>query len=1110
MKSTNLFCNCCKGASLSAAAISNRPGLSALPYRIGTYGSFFETMKARLSSADFSVPPLAPPLRALKTRDQSDPAIAMLDAWAVLADVLTFYQERIANEGYLRTATERQSIVYLSALLGTTLRPGVSASTYLAYTIDPNSESIIPGGSGVQSIPGPGQLPQTFETSEDASGKGEFTNLAPRLTRPQVLSASSPVIYAQGLTNNLNANDALLLVASPATPLRIASVDLDATNNRTKITLQASVPAAVAPASAAEHAATTLAPPVKPVATDLLAIGAIESFIPALSAPPAKHPVTALDLTRRVADVYQTDLDTAPKLVRALHPLAAEDVYPALANAALTPTPGAQVFAFRVKAPVFGHNAPPKPILNSNGTVIGTGDWPLAGGVSILISIGGGAETQRSAAVFESATIAHDGLEAFISITQGNSSSSGFVKIPGQGGENKQPIGSWEVEVKSSLRQQTPEVTFSIPALSRVYHIAVEQKGFVVVKTDGPSLTVAVGQTATADADGRHLLVSAKSGLAINDDAPLPPTKDQQSVISLDAVYDQIVPQSYVYIVRADTPAESVVAQVSGVAQVSLNTYGVPARVTQLTLDRPWLNPGTDRMLSVARNTTVYAQSELLPLADEPITDLIAGDTIELGNLYSDLQPGRWLIVSGERADIANTSGIQAAELVMLASVKQSVQRIPAPTSPSPADAAGASGTVNAPVTPTSQKPLPGDATHSFLQLASPLAYSYTRASVTVYGNVVPATNGATRKEVLGSGDSSQTFQQFTLHGSPLTYVSAATQTGAASTLAVYVNGIKWEEIDSLTTAGPTDRVFVTSADDQSIVTVTFGDGQHGMRLPTGLENVQAVYRTGIGTGGNLDAGSLTLLTSRPLGVRSVNNPLAATGGADEDSADAGRRNAPLASIALDRLVSVTDYASFARTFAGIGKATSAMLSDGHQRVVVVSVTGSEGAVLTSDSQVALQLEEALLDLGDPHLTVKVLTADALLLVISVRISIFANYLWINVAPLIRASLLQAFAFDTQQPGASVYLSSVTAAVQQVQGVQYCVVDAFSTISHSDVDTAHGLSAKFSQLATQTAVPGSIPIPFEHLDAHGRFQPSGVAYLDPDIPDTLLLTEIPS
>ena len=51
---------------------------------------------------------------------------------------------------------------------------------------------------------------------------------------------------------------------------------------------------------------------------------------------------------------------------------------------------------------------------------------------------------------------------------------------------------------------------------------------------------------------------------------------------------------------------------------------------------------------------------------------------------------------------------------------------------------------------------LPGDKTHTFLQLAKPLAYCYKRDTVTIYGNVVKATHGETRNEMLGSGDGSK------------------------------------------------------------------------------------------------------------------------------------------------------------------------------------------------------------------------------------------------------------------------------------------------------------------------------------------------------------------
>ena len=101
---TNCSCGCCEGVeALTPESVANAPGQSVLRYRVGTHATFLETMKARLSSSDF------PELAALSVRGGADASLAFLDAWACIGDVLTFYQERIANEGYLRTATERSS-----------------------------------------------------------------------------------------------------------------------------------------------------------------------------------------------------------------------------------------------------------------------------------------------------------------------------------------------------------------------------------------------------------------------------------------------------------------------------------------------------------------------------------------------------------------------------------------------------------------------------------------------------------------------------------------------------------------------------------------------------------------------------------------------------------------------------------------------------------------------------------------------------------------------------------------------------------------------------------------------------------------------------------------
>src|SRR5437870_1238863 len=151
-------CGCCAGTEIDTpAAKFNRPGLPAIAYRVGRHPDFKATLLARLSDADF------PALAALTTRRDDDYTIALCDAFATMADVLTFYQERIANESYLRTATERISLIELGQLIGYKMRPGVAASTYLAFTVEDAKgapgQATIDIGTKVQSIPGPGQLP---------------------------------------------------------------------------------------------------------------------------------------------------------------------------------------------------------------------------------------------------------------------------------------------------------------------------------------------------------------------------------------------------------------------------------------------------------------------------------------------------------------------------------------------------------------------------------------------------------------------------------------------------------------------------------------------------------------------------------------------------------------------------------------------------------------------------------------------------------------------------------------------------------------------------------------------------------------------------------------
>ena len=98
----------------------NPPGLSQIAYRVGVYSTFLEAMRARLKTQQVYTASgqTEQPLAHLNVNDPGDLALALLKAWAIVGDVLTFYQERIANEGYLRTATEQLSIIALVRTIG--------------------------------------------------------------------------------------------------------------------------------------------------------------------------------------------------------------------------------------------------------------------------------------------------------------------------------------------------------------------------------------------------------------------------------------------------------------------------------------------------------------------------------------------------------------------------------------------------------------------------------------------------------------------------------------------------------------------------------------------------------------------------------------------------------------------------------------------------------------------------------------------------------------------------------------------------------------------------------------------------------------------------------
>lgn len=1108
-------CGCCAGVeAVTPLPTVNRPGLDKLIYRVGTHATFLATMQARLASNKL------PQMAKLTTRTASDPALALLDAWATVADVLTFYQERIANEGYLRTATERRSILELARLVGYRPRPGVAASVYLALTLEDNYDVMVePAELRAQSVPGPGELPQVFENIEKLDAHAKWNRLRPRMTRPQradelmaqAATSDGASLYLKGLVSGLNVSDPLLIVIGGAGKLyRVHEVKLDLMGDRTQVKIKLWTPA--------RERLNQISTRRVEIDTAIAALSALQAEMDAGRSNAELAGFIEGEMLHRLLRAAERRNISAESRAQ-LRALSMElaDVASELRLAASS---------------ALGESAGGVLMASMNG-----GEFDIFGS-----NPGNGAKTSGVV----------NGLTAPPSAPPPNSPSlrrKATDVVAPRSDLGLQLFGALYPQQRSSLASALANVNVTLPNQLEVYALRAKAAPFghtaprrAVIDLDGNRNNKPVEFREWSAQDVRE----AEEEYKVNSND----IDEFCSVIYLDASYDKILPDSWVVVdtsavhtslskkIAAARPGLLLAKAATVQANIARAVYGISGKSTRIGLVAPaagsranWIkftfeenapdalpptDPPTDEF-QIIRQTAVYAQSERLELAEAPIAEAICdqaataradsgqGDTasgaaagwIVLDGVYSELKSGRWVIIVGERADIKDANdqpvrGVAGAELAMLAEVVHDFD-----------------------------PELFGDTVHTRIRLSEKLAYCYQRENVTIYANVVKATHGETRRETLGGGEGSRAFQRFALHQSPLTYVSAPTPAGAESTLKIFVNDLRWHEVATICGLAPSDRHFVTDRNDDEVTTIIFGDGERGARLPTGLENVRAEYRQGLGKGGNVKAEQLSQLVTRPLGIKEVINPLRASGGADRESRDQARKNAPLAVHALDRLVATHDYADFARTFAGVGKAYAARLSDGRREVVHLTIAGADNIAIERTSDLWRNLRAALRRYGDTGVAVELAVRELMLLFISANVRILPDYQWDKVAPQLRAKLLDIFSYEKRELGQDALLSEAIAALQRVTGVAYVDVDVFGGLAEKNddgtvrtpedlLDAARAVAASLNNIDPKQRKPNQrVAVNLPKLDG-GTLRAAQLAYLPPEAPDLLILNLVES
>jgi hypothetical protein len=245
---TDLVCPCDASAP---PAITNLPGLQQIAFRAGDFNSFRTALLTPLPS-EVALTPWNSGRGIDSDPSVIDLAVMMAEWFAYLADILTFYNERIANEDYLRTCILPPTPAALVNLLGYTPRPTIGATGFLAALLTPTvvgAQTItLPDGLEFQSKPGPGQTPQSFEL-HPATTVGLPASVA-AIPPPSLLNGGSTLLL-NGAVTSITSGMQLLLSPrdSSAAPNLITvsalpAVQTTATGKQTLIKFNVTYPGA--------------------------------------------------------------------------------------------------------------------------------------------------------------------------------------------------------------------------------------------------------------------------------------------------------------------------------------------------------------------------------------------------------------------------------------------------------------------------------------------------------------------------------------------------------------------------------------------------------------------------------------------------------------------------------------------------------------------------------------------------------------------------------------------------------------------------------------------------------------------------------------------------
>lgn len=184
-------------------------------------------------------------------------------------------------------------------------------------------------------------------------------------------------------------------------------------------------------------------------------------------------------------------------------------------------------------------------------------------------------------------------------------------------------------------------------------------------------------------------------------------------------------------------------------------------------------------------------------------------------------------------------------------------------------------------------------------------------------------------KEIMGYSDGSA-YQKYSTSQSPaLDYDSADRYNESVVNVFIGEEEEQWDRVDNFLLSKPDSKHYVFSVDEWGNGVLEFGNDISG-KIPPENSKIQITYRVGGGADTNVGANTITELdTAEASIIRTFNPETALILGTDAESIEEAKTKAPASLRALDRAVTIRDYADIGLQIDSVSSAQSVLVENG-------------------------------------------------------------------------------------------------------------------------------------------------------------------------------------